>query len=420
MLNDNTQLPIVTTPPPHPRSGDVEDVDRFPGAMPLGDAVRLPSRRHRWWGGPLALVGVAVPLVALVGNVIRVDHWAYAPGAASPVGSRLEFDNLPDDIVEDDSPGQFLFVTVSGAHLNVLQLTLGRGDSDVRILSREQRFGRADPSEERQIDLQMMRDAKEVAEFVAYRRLGLDARLRAGAVVVEQLLCVNGEVIRSDACDKEAPAGGFLQRGATITAVNGVPTPTVEDLAPVMARLRPGDDVVVTYRLAHGEDEKTATFATIASREADGRPSRALIGFAAHDTYSVVLPFRATIDTDAIGGPSAGLAFTLTLIDRLSPGSLTGGRRIAVTGTIETDGSIGAIGGLRQKVAAVRRTGASFFLVPTAQGEDGIDGLAEARKAAGEGLEIVPVATLEEALQALVERGGTPIPALRGELRVEG
>ncbi|CAB4699883.1 unannotated protein [freshwater metagenome] len=91
-----------------------------------------------------------------------------------------------------------------------------------------------------------------------------------------------------------------------------------------------------------------------------------------------------------------------------------------MTGTIETDGSIGAIGGLRQKVAAVRRTGAAFFLVPTAQGEDGIDGLAEARKAAGDGLEIVPVATLEEALQALVERGGTPIPALRGESRVEG
>ena len=131
------------------------------------------------------------------------------------------------------------------------------------------------------------------------------------------------------------------------------------------------------------------------------------------DTYSVQLPFRATIDTDQIGGPSAGLAFTLTLIDRLSPGSLTGGQKVAVTGTIEDDGSVGAIGGLRQKVATVRRSGARFMLVPTAQGEDGLDGLVEARRAAGSALEIVPVANLEEALAALVARGGAPPPPVR-------
>ena len=84
---------------------------------------------------------------------------------------------------------------------------------------------------------------------------------------------------------------------------------------------------------------------------------------------------------------------------------------VAVTGTIEDDGSVGAIGGLRQKVAAVRRAGADFMIVPKAQGEDGIDGLAQARAAAGTALELVPVANLEEALAALAARGGTPIPA---------
>jgi PDZ domain-containing protein len=84
---------------------------------------------------------------------------------------------------------------------------------------------------------------------------------------------------------------------------------------------------------------------------------------------------------------------------------------VAVTGTIEDDGSVGAIGGLRQKVAAVRAAGASYFIVPLAQGEEGDDGLAEARRAAGSSLEIVPVRNLEEALAALAARGGTPIPA---------
>jgi PDZ domain-containing protein len=355
-------------------------------------------------------VGLAVPVTAIVTNGIHVNHWAFAPGTASPVGTRLSFDDLPGGVTEDDSPGQFLFVTVSGAHLNVLQYGLGRGDSDVRILSREQRFGQSDPSQEQQIDLQMMRDAKEVAEYVAYRRLGFDAKLKAGAVVVEQVLCLNGATSNSKDCDTKAPAGQYLERGATITEINGTLTPTVDELGLVMATVKPGDSITIKYRSAHGENEKSATFASIASQGEPGKPSRALIGFVAHDTYSVVLPFRATINTDAIGGPSAGLAFTLTLIDRLSPGSLTGARRVAVTGTIETDGSVGAIGGLRQKVAAVRRAGAAYFIVPTAQGGDGLDGLAEARKAAGPHLGIVPVATLDEALDALAKRGGTPVP----------
>jgi len=409
MLDDNTQSPMVPSPP-SPTASDGLDPNALTAALPVHEPVRMPNRRNLWWAAPLALVGLAVPVAALVTNSIRVNHWAFAPGSASSVGARLSFDDLPAGITEDKSTGQFLFVTVSGAHLNALQFGLGRGDDDVRILTQEQRFGKADPSQERQIDLQMMRDAKEVAEYVAYQRLGLDAKLKAGAVVVEQVLCLNGELANSPKCDAAAPAGEFLERGATITAIDGTPTPTVDDLAPVMARHQPGEKVTVTYRVAHGEDERTATFATIASKEKDGKPSRALIGFVAHDTYSVVLPFRATIDTDAIGGPSAGLAFTLTLIDRLSPGALNGGQKVAVTGTIETDGSVGAIGGLRQKVAAVRRTGAKYFIVPKAQGEDGLDGLAEARRAAGPDLEIVPVATLEEALDALHAHGGVALP----------
>ena len=402
MLDDSMQSAMVTS-------------DSAQGAAqptPVA-SVRLPSKRHRWWAVPLAIVGIAAPTTALVCNGIQVDHWAVAPGEASPVGGRVRFDELPDGVVEDDPSGQFLFVTVTGAHLNALQFAIGSNDDDVRVLTKEQRFGRADPNQERQIDLQMMRDAKDVAEYVAYRRLGLDARLRAGEVVVAQLLCLNGETTRSDKCDAPSPAAEFLERGSTITSIDGTPTPTIDDLTPVMKKYRPGDSVTVTYRPVQGGDEKTATFRTIASVESNGKSSRALIGFIAHDTYSVQLPFRATIDTDQIGGPSAGLAFTLTLIDRLSPGSLTGGQKVAVTGTIEDDGSVGAIGGLRQKVATVRRSGARFMLVPTAQGEDGLDGLVEARRAAGSALEIVPVANLEEALAALVARGGAPLPPVR-------
>lgn len=390
MADDSTQFPMVPTDP-------------------APQASLRPSTRHRWWAVPLALLGLAVPAAVIVTNGIQVDHWAFAPGLASPVDGRLSFDNLPSGVEDYHDDGEFFFVTVTGAHLNLLQYTLGRKDNDVRFLTKEQRFGKSDPKQERQIDLQMMRDAKEVAEYVAYQRLGLDAHLKAGAVVVEQVLCLNGATTNQDDCDQTAPAGEYLQRGATITSINGVKTPTVDELAAVMADVKPGADITVTYTAVHDEAEKTATFPTMATKAEAGKPSRALVGFIAHDTYSVELPFRANIDTDAIGGPSAGLAFTLTLIDRLSPGSLTGGKRIAVTGTIQDDGTVGAIGGLRQKVAAVRQAGVKVFLVPTAQGESGLDGLAEARAAAGDEVEIVPVATLDEALAALAARGGSAL-----------
>ena len=127
-------------------------------------------------------------------------------------------------------------------------------------------------------------------------------------------------------------------------------------------------------------------------------PDRTIIGFVPFDTASVELPFEIDIDTGSIGGPSAGLAFTLTLIDELSAGDLTGGADVAVTGEIGLDGTVGAIGGLRQKVSAVRQAGVDHFLVPTAQGEEQI---ARAREIAGDDVEIIPVATLDEALAAL-------------------
>ena len=112
-----------------------------------------------------------------------------------------------------------------------------------------------------------------------------------------------------------------------------------------------------------------------------------------------VFPFEVTIDTGDVGGPSAGLAFTLALIDDLTPGDLTGGADVAVTGTIQPDGSVGPIGGAGQKAAAVRRDGLDLFLVPSDDYEDAVEH-------AGDDLEVVAVDTIDEALDALGDHGG--------------
>ena len=106
---------------------------------------------------------------------------------------------------------------------------------------------------------------------------------------------------------------------------------------------------------------------TLIAAPDDGRP---LIGVQMQDTRVVTIPndIKVDFETNDIGGPSAGLAFTLTLIDRLSEGDLTGGQKVAVTGTIDVDGNVGAIGGLQSKASAVRQAGRQVLHRPVQPG----------------------------------------------------
>ena len=140
------------------------------------------------------------------------------------------------------------------------------------------------------------------------------------------------------------------------------------------------------------------TTATLAARSDDR--ARSFLGVTLRTRQrDYALPFEVTIDSGRVGGPSAGLEFALSIVDQLTPGELTGGRRVAVTGTIELDGSVGPVGGVPQKAVTVTRSGAMLFLVPTAQVED-------ARSKAGTGIEVVGVDTLDDAIRELGARGG--------------
>ena len=108
------------------------------------------------------------------------------------------------------------------------------------------------------------------------------------------------------------------------------------------------------------------------------------------------------VDTDGVLGASAGLGLALAMIDRLSPGELTGRATVATTGTIEADGSVGEVGGVKQKTLAMRAAGAKLFLVPVAEFE-------EARRYAGR-MRVVPVRSIDDALAAMHAAGGTPLP----------
>lgn len=365
------------------------------------------------WGVPFVTIGYLIIVAVLVAMVWPIERYETAPGSASFVGSRLSIDageasDVGVDVFVPD--GGVQFVTALGSELTPLQSFMGWIDPYVAVQTCEQRFGDCDPAVSKQIQLGAMATAKEVAAFVALNFLGLDATFVEGPAQIggfEPSLCPDdapelracrvldvGDIILSMEVDD--PDGGP-------TKVFGIDV--LSDVPEALQGTKAGDVVTVTVRPIGAPDDEVRVV-EVELVESPTEPGRVIVGFNPRDTRTVELPIEVNIDTDSIGGPSAGLAFTLALIDALTPGELTPPQGVAVTGTIDGDGNVGPIGALVQKAVAVRRSGAGLFLVPAGQDPAEVD---RARQAAGPGVEIMRVGSLEEALAALAERGGTPV-----------
>jgi PDZ domain-containing protein len=365
------------------------------------------------WGVPFVTIGYLIIVAVLVAMVWPIERYETAPGSASFVGSRLSIDAgeaaaVGVDVFAPD--GGVQFVTALGSELTPLQSFMGWIDPYVAVQTCEQRFGDCDPAVSKQIQLGAMATAKEVAAFVALNFLGLDATFVEGPAQIggfEPSLCPDdapelracrvldvGDVILSMEVDD--PDGGP-------TKVFGIDV--LSDVPEALQGTKAGDVVTVTVRPIGAPDDEVRVV-EVELVESPTEPGRVIVGFNPRDTRTVELPIEVDIDTDSIGGPSAGLAFTLALIDALTPGELTPPQGVAVTGTIDGDGNVGPIGALVQKAVAVRRSGAGLFLVPAGQDPAEVD---RARQAAGPGVEIMQIGSLEEALAALAERGGTPV-----------
>lgn len=193
------------------------------------------------------------------------------------------------------------------------------------------------------------------------------------------------------------PSVGRLQTDDLITAVDGVKVDSPSRLTELI-RAKPAG---TAFSIGYTRAGKAGT-ATITTAAEQGKPPRIGVGV----EKKQATPFTVEIDLDKIGGPSAGLMFTLGIIDKLTPADLTGGKIIAGTGTIVDDnGNVGPIGGVPQKLVGAKAAGAQLFLVPAAN-------CAEAVRNAVPGLPTAKVSTVDEALSALktFTSGGTPTP----------
>jgi len=224
--------------------------------------------------------------------------------------------------------------------------------------------------------------------LLALEKLGYDVHPTSTGAIVQ-------ETVPGGAAD------GKIRVAETIVSIDGKPITSRDDLTNVLGTYKPGDTITIGLEATDG---KTRTV-SLALGENPQKPGGAFLGVSI--TSRLVYPdlrVKVTVNSGDIGGPSAGLAFTLGILDLMTPGDLTGGHEVAVTGTVDSTGAVGPIGGIETKVVAVARDHVKYFLVPAENAD-------AARAKAPKDLQIVPVHTLDEALSFLATIGGHGLPA---------
>jgi PDZ domain-containing protein len=188
--------------------------------------------------------------------------------------------------------------------------------------------------------------------------------------------------------NEDAAAKGKLRVGDDIRSVDGRRTPTAQDVVDAVGRVDPGDTVTIAYSRG-GEDGKTQIVTKPDAKDKD----LPRIGVALRSRFDFPIEITNNVGEE-VGGPSAGAMFALAIYDRLTPGSLTGGRTVAGTGEIAPDGTVGPIGGIRQKIAGAAEDGAEVFLVPATN-------CGEAAEGDDHGMTLVEVTKLDDAIASL-------------------
>lgn len=351
---------------------------------PPGHDDDTSHRRTRRLWVALAINGSLLAAAVTWLSMTTVPYFAFSPGNA------IETDTLID--VEEgattyESDGEILFLTARVGRVSALEAFAGWVDGDVDLVAEQAVLQGATDEENRAAQAAAMVGSKNTAVVVAFGRLGLALDpTGTGAVVL-------GLTVGS-------PAEAILEVADVIVAVDGMPIELDAELSEAIGGHAPGDSVTLDVEGLDGDVRQESV--TLAARPDD--PARGFLGVASDTRAFDPRPaFAVDIDEGAVGGPSAGLAFSLAIIDVLSEGDLTGGLRVAVTGSIEPDGTVTPVGGVAQKIVAAAGAGADVLIVPA--GEE-----AEAKRNP-HGLEVIGVADLDEALAALERLGGDPLPS---------
>jgi len=371
MTNLNTPSAIVTGVPDAP--------------SPAAESRRRGWLRRWWWVVAIGVVMTLLTTAFVVTLLVQVPYVIESPGNAETVQNLI---TVPPDHSFPTSDRINLVTVTVDTDVSAFEKWWAERSSDQTVVPAKQVLGTQTRQENDRLNQVLMRQSKDAAVLVALEKLGYHVTpTQTGALIVS--------------IERGTPADGILQVGDTIVAVDGQPIASRDQLVQALGARKPGDQVSLGIEDPNGNRRD----ATVTLANHPDKPGSGFVGVGADDRLDYPsLPFDVSIDSQRIGGPSAGLAFTLGLLDELSPGDLTGGKEVAATGTISADGTVGEIGGIEQKVTTVHRAHIPYFLVPA-------DDAPAAQKSAPSDVQIVPVHTLDDALAFLATLGGSGLPA---------
>jgi Lon-like protease len=322
-------------------------------------------------GAGLLLAVIALSVLYLIPSD---KYYVFLPDRAHPLEPLV---SIAGEHPATESGGvYFVDVRFRKAHLleDLIGRPLARGAT---LLPKRDVLGDATAKQAQQIDLTQMADSQKIAAAVALQRLGYRVPIKLPNVVVRGVL-------------RKAPVGRVLRPGDKILAVNGKQVHSLGRLHTLIASHRPGATLSITY--SRSGRTATAKIRTIASTD---NKRQAAIGILVDETGGSVgkLPIKVRINTQGVGGPSAGLAFALDLMEELGH-NVDNGYKVAATGELALDGSVLPIGAVKQKTIGASEAGVDVFLVPAGSN-------ARVARKYAQGLKIVPVQSFPQALHAL-------------------
>lgn len=316
-----------------------------------------------------------IAAILLAGAVLLFARTGYVlmrPGTVEDLATLVEVEDTAKE-----SGGSFNLVTVTQQQASPLLFIYAMFAADVDLEpSRQVIPPGMDSQRYNEMMRRWMEESQNSARVIALRRAGFMVQITSDGVEVVEV-------------GTDSPAMGILAANDIILAIDGQPVSLADELVHMVQQRRIGDPV--TLRVMRADREFVVTLTT--GSHPDNSARAALRILVQTLNWQPELPRNVKIDAGEITGPSAGLMFVLEILDQLDNRDLTAGRLIAGSGTINLREQIGAVGGVRQKVAAAEKAGAEYFLLPR---ENYAEALTIARN-----IELLPVSTLSEALDFL-------------------
>ncbi|MDH4177360.1 MAG: PDZ domain-containing protein [Thermoleophilia bacterium] len=318
-----------------------------------------------------AAAAAALAVAALV--FVPTGYYLFVPNTAKPLQGLVQVEG---EKPQDDEGGiYYVDVTVRPANWFERLLAFVRPNGASIVPEAELVPPGSTRSIERRASLDAMARSEEVAAAVALEQAGYDVTAEPRGTIVEAVAA-------------DVPAVRVLRSGDVIVEAGGKPVRTPVDLREAVAAVDPGQSVALRVRR-----EGKALDLTVPTIDSPSDPGRPMIGIRIAQAAEIDLPLDVKIDLGDVGGPSAGLPFALDILQSLGT-DIDRGHTVVATGEIELDGTVGSIGGVKQKVFGAKAAGADVMLVPAG------DNAAEARRYAGN-LRVIAVETFQQALRKL-------------------